>query len=73
MIWQPCNFLPQAYSAQELVSSRGCLVMKKKLQLSKERLRSLSHNQLLQIAGGSATDGLTTLNIVSERCNALLV
>jgi hypothetical protein len=48
--------------------------MKKKLHLSKERLRTLSHNQLLQVAGGSATNnGGTTLNIVSEHCNMLRV
>jgi len=44
--------------------------MKKKLHLSKERLRTLSHNQLLQVAGGSANNA-TTYNIVSEHCNVL--
>ena len=44
--------------------------MKKKLQLSKERLRTLSHIQLLQVAGGTNNTG-TTYNIVSEHCNVL--
>jgi len=48
--------------------------MKKKLHLSKERLRTLSHNQLLQVAGGTATnDRGGTLNNVSDHCNALAV
>jgi hypothetical protein len=47
--------------------------MKRKLHLSKERLRTLSHNQLLQVAGGTATnDRGTTFNIVSQHCNVLL-
>jgi hypothetical protein len=47
--------------------------MKKKLHLSKERLRTLSHNQLLQVAGGSLTnDRGATLNTVSDHCNVLL-
>ena len=46
--------------------------MKKKLHLSKERLRTLSHNELLQVAGGTANNGRGTL-IVSDHCNVLLV
>ncbi len=46
--------------------------MKKKLHLSKERLRTLSHNQLLQVAGGSANNDCgATLNMLSDHCNVL--
>ncbi len=48
--------------------------MKKKLHLSKERLRTLSHNELLQVASGSATNEHgATLNNLSDRCNVLRV
>jgi hypothetical protein len=49
--------------------------MKKKLHLSKERLRTLSHNQLIQVVGGSAnsTSGDCDTLIFSDHCNAPLV
>jgi hypothetical protein len=50
--------------------------MKKKLRLSKERLRTLSPNQLIQVVGGSANSAsgpdCDTL-IFSDHCNALFV
>ena len=45
--------------------------MKKKLRLSKERLRTLSPNQLIQVVGGSANSASGDTLIFSDHCNAL--
>ncbi|HYR54508.1 MAG TPA: hypothetical protein VEM39_00190 [Myxococcaceae bacterium] len=50
--------------------------MKKKLHLSKERLKTLSHNQLIHVVGGSAgsTSGRNRDTIIfSDYCNVLAV